>query len=167
MKFSLAFLILLAFDHVALSQTSIKQVKGDSTVKIKDWNQVAMMYGDNYWNDKADGIIRQIGKEEFEKVKAFSDYKKKPCQMTLFCEIKKDGAPKRMKLDSLHKKLSMLKAYKIATYPNVHKDGVVKMEVILRVPYEENKDWDGDAKWDTVYFTIDEDYVEGKRYKVM
>jgi hypothetical protein len=132
-------------------------VNGKRVVKVKDWQKKALFLRKDYWSLYRESLIPQIGKDEFEKVIRYSDVRSIPYQLTLykgFQKIPEDS------LALLSKKLDRLICYKIADLVYGGKEVGVKPAVLIRIPYEENKDWDPTAKWDNVYFIIPADQVE-------
>jgi hypothetical protein len=136
-----------------------------NTKWVSDWAHTIWLFPDDYWDKKSQEIIKQIGNAEFEKVKKFSHRDYIPCQLQQFCEDK-DGRPKK-NLDSLCKRKTELNVYKIATFMHHSNNGVLKGPyAVIRVPYEENKNWDPTAKWDTVYFVIEDKYIKEVTSKI-
>jgi hypothetical protein len=153
----------LFFLFVLLSCKGISQKRPEPSkaklVKVTDYGRLMFLLPEEYWENKAAQIERQIGVHEFEMVKKYSHRDNIPCEMQIFCEDK-NGNPKKS-LDSLKKKQSRLKVYHIATYTHIDNFGNNKGEYcILRVPYLENKNWDTNVTWDTVYFIIRKDVVK-------
>jgi hypothetical protein len=159
MKIQVFAISLLFFCLPSLSQTPEKKYDPSIRIRVTDWRQVAFMLTPNYWNDmKANEIRSQIGNEEFEKMKVYSDYLNIPCQFLIYCE-RRDGSAKK-EINVLGEKLSKLNAYRIAIFHHTNSKNKTFELAILRVPYSQNKDWDPEAKWDTVYFIIDNALVE-------
>jgi hypothetical protein len=105
------------------------------------------MYAKNYWSEaKKKQIVAQIGDHEYEKVKA-SDYRTIPCAMSPMC----GGGRKNS--DTLNAKMSKLVMYHIATFDHIT-NGHTEKNAVVRIPYEENSQWDLNATWDTVYFIL-------------
>lgn len=141
------------------AQNSTPLLEGKHRARVTNWKKGLILWvtRPNYWESKSSEIIRQIGNNEFEKVKAFSG-RNIPCQMQLFCEDV-DGKPKK-EINAFSRKLDRLVFYKIAEYATHEGEAGMKKNAILRVPYSENKDWDETASWDTVYLIVKNDYVE-------
>jgi hypothetical protein len=159
MKIKIAVLVCYFLNcFVSFAQRSAGNSNEPQQVRVSDFGRLIMLFPDNYWENKKNQIIKQIGIDEFQKVKTYSARENIPCQMQLFCEDK-DGSGKK-NLDSLKKKQEKLIVYKIATFRHIDKNGINRGEYcILRVPYNENKTWDNTALWDTVYFVIRKDVV--------
>ena len=122
--------------------------------EVKDWGQRSMIIVDEVWNNIKDQLIAQIGEEGYNDVRAHYDYKSIPEQMSVY------SAGKRKNLQELSSKLSTLKVFKIASYDHIFQGKNWGKYLILKCPYEENKNWDTTAKWDIVYFIIKEDFVK-------
>lgn len=119
--------------------------KKANQVKVKDWGKQFVAFPADYWEDeKADSIIKQIGKVEYDNF--IANYRKLPKEMQLF------GGGNMKRPTELYPKLDKLKMYHIATYRHLS-DGDMPI-AILKVPYDENKNWDPEVKWDTAYFVI-------------
>jgi hypothetical protein len=144
-------LLFVVFSAVAETPT----IDHDSSrpVRISDWARTIFIFPPQYWDkNKTDMITRQVGADEYEKIKTYSDYRNIPCQFLLFCEDR-DGSPLK-NMDTLRQRMNKLNAYRIATYFHTNNKNETVEWAILRVPYEKNKSWDPDAKWDTIYFAI-------------
>ncbi|SIO03200.1 hypothetical protein [Chitinophaga niabensis] len=137
-----------------LSFSTYAQVK----VRITDWTRKVAMFANGYWDNKwADEVIRQIGADEFDKVKMAAGKQIVPKEMrTIKSIVLKDTA-------GLFKHLNELNMYKIATYSSVGSTGKVFEMAILKVPYRGNEDWDANAKWDVLYFFIENRFVEERK----
>ncbi|SRR5258706_4414287 len=122
-------------------------------VHVKDWRQKSFMVTEDFWNSTKADIVKQIGEENFEKVKTFSTNKNVPVQL-----LQWDGH-KKVDLDEYCKRLSSLKVYRVAEFNEIWKDKDWGKYMILSVPNQELY-WDKTAKWDTVYFIIKADAVE-------
>lgn len=127
----------------------------NTEVKVSDWNKKIFLFPDDYWENKTEQIEKQIGKDEFNRVKIYSITKNVPDEMEIFSKGKlADTAV-------LNKALNQLHVYKIATYTHFSNDGINRGDyAILRVPYTENKTWNSNSKWDTVYFIIPVEYLK-------
>jgi len=123
-------------------------------VNVKDWGKVAMMIGDEIWNNAEGEIVSQIGTEEFAAVKKHYDYRSIPSAMSLA------NADNRKNVDKFYQKLSTLKIFKVATFNSVSGGKNWGKSVILKVPYEGNQEWDKNVKWDSLYIVINEEAVE-------
>jgi hypothetical protein len=129
-------------------------VKG-KLVRVKDWGSRALMIlSDNYFAATQDSIIFQVGQQEFDELKS---------------RCSSSGWPKGLYVSGLSEeedhafdqKLNGLKMYQIASYTHIYNGKTFDRHVILRVPYEENKNWDAGVKWaGNVYFLLKETDVE-------
>jgi hypothetical protein len=127
-------------------------------VRVGNWGSLTMKIGDATWSKIKDQIIHQVGEEKYQKIRSNYDYKSLPEQMSLF-----DGKKMRA-LDEFSKKLDNLKLmYKVATYDHISNGVNWGKRVILEVPYKGNEAWDSTAKWDTVYFLLDEAAVKEQK----
>jgi hypothetical protein len=151
---ALLFLYITSF-----SQTDGMKNDASKRIHVSDWRQVTFMFSPGYWEGKkVEELTSQLGRAEFEKVKIYSDHVNIPCQFLLFCENRDGSALKN--LDTLHMKLSKLNVYRVAIFHHTNYQNTTFKFALLHVPYLKNKDWDLDAKWDTVYFVIDNALVE-------
>ena len=142
-------LLILFISMLASAQVTSRSVNEDPYVKVKNWGEKLFLFPPNYWENKYEEIVAQIGADEFEKVKKFSYYQNIPSQMTIF-----DGR-KIVDTVTLYKKFDQLKVQHIATFTHFTRAGINRGKfAILRVPYKGNANWDTAAKWDTVYFVI-------------
>lgn len=158
MKKSIALIALFAVLTISNAQLN-QSSRDEKLVKIKDWMKTAFSLPEHFWEDnKKDELIKQIGVQEFEKVKIYSQRNFIPCQMQVFCEDL-DGSRKK-DINLLKKKMNSLKAYKIASYSHWYGGEYWGQYSIIKVPYINNKDWDSTAKWEVVYFIIPEKYTE-------
>jgi hypothetical protein len=144
---------LVFLSHFSFSQTQLSKYDSLKRVRVAGWSDMIFIFPPNYWDEKKrEYIIRQVGENEFEKMKLFSDYRNIPCPFLVFCEDR-DGSA-RKELDSLCAKFDKLNVYRIASYFHTDAKNQTVEWAILRVPYESNKEWDPDAKWDRVYFVV-------------
>jgi hypothetical protein len=155
MKKILVVLTTLLFSTLVYPQIHSKD--GMLVVKVKDWNKKLFMIHDTYWDNDAKEIISKIGEDEYNKVKVYSDYKTIPDQMSLMVNGTKANIP------VLYKNLDRLKMYKIATYRHINEEKEDRgVWAIIKVPYDENKEWDSKVKWEHLYFIIPDELVEVK-----
>ncbi len=129
-------------------------VKGN-LVKVKNWGSRALMIlSDNYFAATQDSIIFQVGQQEFDELKS---------------RCSASGWPKGLYVSGLSdeedaafdQKLNGLKMYQIAAYTHIYNGKKFDRHVILRVPYEENENWNQEVKWmGNVYFLLKEADVE-------
>lgn len=153
MKRIVVFYSMILFSMIVYAQSPLKATT--PLIKVKNWDKKLYMIQDTYWDNDAKEIIGQIGEEEFNKVKAYSDYRTIPDQMALMVNGRKADFP------MLYKNMDRLKMYKIAKYRHINENHDDKgLWAIVRVPYSENKEWDAKAQWNTVYFIIPDELVE-------
>ena len=154
MKKILTLSIVILISVSCFAQTSNAGVKKGTLVTVRNWKERIIILPAKYWDDKGDEIIGQIGAHEFENVKKYQLMDNIPRQMLARNE---EGYGK---FKNVWEKLATLKVYKIATYTHINIYGQnTGQYCILRVPYQENKDWDTTAKWDTVYLLIAKEEV--------
>lgn len=129
-------------------------VKGN-LVKVKDWGSRALMIlSDNYFAATQDSIIFQVGQQEFDELKSRCSASGWPKGLYVSGVSDEEAA-------AFYKKLNGLKMYQIAAYTHVYNGMTFDRQVILRIPYEENKGWDPEVKWvGNVYFILKESDVE-------
>lgn len=120
--------------------------------KVTNWGMRGLMFTETFYNETKDSIIAQIGIDEFEKVKVYCSVLKWPSSMQ-----PKFGRMNAEEQKTMGDRLDKLHMYKIAAYQHYYDGKKMERFSILRVPYEENKNWDSTAKWDTVYFVVQEE----------
>ena len=136
----------------ATAQESHFPVKGKQT-EVLDWGSLSIIIGNAFFDATRDSIIHQIGPDEFEEMKT---------------RCTQAGWPKGLYLSSLdeeedkahEEKMNRLKKYRIATYTHIYNNMIFDRYVILRVPFEENRDWDPGIQWSgNIYFLLKENDV--------
>ncbi|MEO7924516.1 MAG: hypothetical protein ABIR30_12620 [Chitinophagaceae bacterium] len=122
---------------------------------VTHWGSRAIiLLSDNYFLETKDSIIAQIGQEEFDNMK--NKCSKNGWPDGLYSSDLSEEEDR--KFDSL---LNNLKMYSIASYTHIYYGTRFDRYVILRVPYEENKEWNANVKWDwNVYFLLKEKDVQ-------
>lgn len=120
------------------------------------WGSKLMFLGQGFWDRNKDKITNVVGNEEYERIKNNSSDKSYPkgSQLNMFDaeKLSKRYFPEYIK------KLSELVMYKIGIFNDINSGELA----ILRVPYQENKNWDlpNAPKWDTVYFIVDNKFTQ-------
>jgi hypothetical protein len=152
---TITLLILVLYSH---AQTPQGPANSGRRVRVKDWGRAIFIFPPNYWNNKEEAIINQIGDKEFQKMKMYSDSRNIPCQFLMFCEDR-DGNPLK-NLDTLGQRLGQLNIYRIATFSHTDSKNNTHEWAILRIPYNENRNWDPAVKWDSLYFVMRADVTE-------
>jgi len=129
-------------------------VKGN-LVKVKDWGSRALMLlSDNYFSATQDSVIFQVGQQEFDELKSRCSANGWPRGLYVSGLTEEEDA-------TFDQKLNGLKMYQIASYTHIYNGKTFDRYVILRVPYEENKNWDTEVKWTgNIYFLLKEKDVE-------
>jgi hypothetical protein len=127
--------------------------KSSSWAEVKDWAQASVVIVDDVWANIKQQIISQVGEDGYNEIRSHYDYKSIPPQMSVY------GGGKKKDLKELSAKLSSLKVYKVASYDHIFQGKDWGKYIILKCPYEENKNWDTTAKWYVVYFILKSDYV--------
>lgn len=149
------FVLLLMAGYYCNAQNGSYNGSLNERVRITKWGQKVFGFPDNYWNNKwSEEIIEKIGEEEFEKAKSSLKGYDLPVEMSMISGIK------MVDTAALYKRMDRLKMYRIATYTQGGEGGKIFEMAILRVPYEDNKEWEGNAKWGVLYFFIENKYVE-------
>lgn len=119
-------------------------------VDVVDWGSLSIWIGNDFFNATRDSIVAQIGDEEFEWMKDHCTSRNWPKGM-YDSSLDEEEDKKHME------KLNRLKKYKIASFQHIYNGMIFERYVILRVPYEDNKDWDPLVKWErSVYFLLNE-----------
>jgi len=143
--------VLVGLSMHAFSQTSFP-VKGE-LVKVKDWDSRSIIQFENFFDATQGSIIAQVGKEEFDNLKSRCTNAGWPVGIYRPDLTNEEDEA----FDSLLNKLRM---YKIAAYTHIYNGKTFDRYVILRVPYDENKNWDTNVKWEgNIYFLLKEDDV--------
>ncbi|MEO6613469.1 MAG: hypothetical protein ABIT05_15845 [Chitinophagaceae bacterium] len=158
MKNIFFFAILVCTGIVSFAQPAntgnLFPVKGQ-LVKVTDWGSRSIyILSGNFFLETKDSIVAQVGEQEFDEMKgkcSSGDWPKGLYKSDLSEE--EDKA-----FDVL---LNKLKMYRIAVYTHIYNGITFERYVILRVPYEENKNWDNSVQWEgNVYFLLKEKDVE-------
>lgn len=156
MKKILNVLSFLVISVLVLAQSSEKKESLAIPVRITNWGDRGRLIAENFFTETKDSIISQIGSEEFEKVKKYSSVFSWPKSLQGKIWYKSDSLMKK----EFHRKLDKLKVYQIANYCHYWEGSKDSRFSIIRVPYSDNMDWDKEAKWDTVYFIVQERSVK-------
>jgi hypothetical protein len=107
-------------------------------VQVQEWGSLSMIVMGNYFKETKADIVKQIGQAEFDEMIKHCDSGGWPAQM--------DGAENER---------NKLKMYQIAAYTHKYNGNTFEPTVILRVPFDENKDWMPDVKWEgNIYFIL-------------
>lgn len=144
----------LSVSNTYAQRNGESQEKKYPLAKVKDWGKKSMSFADNFWDNKKDQIVMQIGEAEYEKMLRNSDWRKIPGQMSIW------NGKKKTEPAVLYPKLDKLNVFQIASFNHVYQGKDFGKFVILRCPFEENKNWDSTATWDTVYFIVEEAGME-------
>jgi hypothetical protein len=159
MKIQILFIILLAI----ISQSHAQSAKDTSTkyplVHVKDWSQKSFLFSEDFWDNKRDELVKQVGQDGFEKIKTYSNYRHIPSQMSVF-----DGK-KKIDPQELYKRLDSLKVYKYATFKHIYQGKDWGEYVVLMVPYKGNANWNSLARWDTIFLILPAEAIEEIHYK--
>ncbi len=142
-----------AFGQSANTSASFP-VKGQ-LVKVTDWGSRSIyILSGNFFLETKDSIVAQVGEEEFNEIRdkcSSGDWPKGLYKPDLSDEEDK----------AFDDRLNKLKMYRIATFTHIYNGITFERHVILRVPYEENKNWDKSVQWEgNVYFLLKEIDVE-------
>jgi hypothetical protein len=112
-------------------------VKG-SPVQVLEWGSLSMMVMGNYFKETKSDIVAQIGQKEFD-------------EMIKHCDS--NGWPEQIAEAEVER--GKLRMYQIASYTHKYNGKTFAPTVILRVPYDENKDWMSGVKWEgNIYFIL-------------
>ena len=124
-------------------------------VTVRDWGSRALMIlSDNYFSATRDSIIYQVGDQEFEEIS-------RRCAANGWPDGLYSPGSDDQDEKTFDEKLNRLKMYRIAAYTHIYNGKTFDRYVILRVPFEENKDWDVNVRWSgNVYFLLKESDVE-------
>lgn len=123
-------------------------------VQVTEWKKTAFYIDNHFWNTAKDDLIKQLGVEGFEKAMKFSKAENMPKEMHLML----DGTTMRSR-EEFWAKMSTLKTYVAARVKREQGNGNANTKVLMMAPYSDNKNWDTNVKWDTVYFLVREEFV--------
>lgn len=119
-------------------------VKGE-LVKVTAWGGLSVYIMGTFFNETKGDIIAKIGEQEFNVMKERCSEK---------------GWPEGFYDSENSEERDGLKIYRIATYTHKFNGKSFQQYAILRVPYEENKDWKPGVKWEgNMYFLIPNEAV--------
>lgn len=128
--------------------------KAPEAVQVTEWKKTAFMISDHFWNTAKDDLIKQLGAEGYEKAIKYSKPEYMPKEMHLML----DGTHMRSR-EEYWAKMSTLKTFVAARVKREQENGSANTKVLMMAPYSDNKNWDTNVKWDTVYFLVREEYV--------
>lgn len=133
---------------------SQKNTKTPEPVQVREWKNTAFFISDHFWNTAKDDLIKQLGVEGYEKAMKFSRAENMPKEMHLML----DGTHMKSR-EEFWAKMSTLKTFVAARVKREQENGGTNTKVLMMAPYADNKNWDTNVKWDTVYFLVKEEYV--------
>jgi hypothetical protein len=149
-------IILLLFNIGSVTGQNKTIKENHPLMKVTDWNKRCVVFNPDCWAMEEQAILKQITSEEYDRMLKFGIMPAWPKQVWISPYISKDTIRAR----ECYEKLNRLKMYKIATFEHFTKDGRSWGNmVILKIPYQENQDWDQEAKWDIIYFIFPESAV--------
>lgn len=128
--------------------------KTPERVQVTEWKKTAFYIDNRFWNTAKDDLIKQLGVEGYEKAMKFSKAENMPKEMHLML----DGTTMRSR-EEFWAKMSTLKTFVAARVKREQENGSTNTKVLMMAPYSDNKSWDTNVKWDTVYFLVREEYV--------
>lgn len=133
-----------------------KMVNQPAQVMITDWKEVGLFQNPQVFIENKDSIVAQIGEAEFEKFKEFGNNGGWPDSIAYDITRRRDSLYMR----HYYAQLNKLKMYKIASYVQVLNGEKHARHAILCVPYDKNKNWNKNVRWDTIYFVIIDSFVK-------
>lgn len=137
----------------AYSQDRTFPVKGRSAEVLK-WGSLSIIIGSSFFDATQDSIISKIGISEFEEMKEKCSTAGWP---EGFYQFGLDEVADSMR----ELKMGRLKMYGIGSYRHIYNGQLFERYIIIRVPYEENKNWDPEIKWEgNIYFLLKENDVK-------
>lgn len=138
-------LLLLGIMASAQKAPSKFPVKGEP-VKVTAWGGLSVYIMGTFFNETKGDIIAKIGEQEFNIMKERCTEK---------------GWPEGFYDSENEAERNGLKMYRIATYTHKFNGKSFQQYAILRIPYEDNKSWKPEVKWEgSLYFLIPNDAVE-------
>lgn len=123
-------------------------------VQVTEWKKTAFIISDHFWNTAKNDLISQLGVEGYEKAMKFSKPENMPKEMHLML----DGTHMRS-TEEYWAKMNTLKTFVAARVKREQGNSNANTKVLMMAPYADNKNWDPNVKWDTVYFLVREEYV--------
>ncbi len=151
----IALICIMASSH-AQSKDNATQIREYPSVQVLDWSQRGIVQSGNFFDETYDQIIKQIGKEEFEKVKKYGNVHGWPEKLKTNLFDQTDTASTRFISENFKK----LHVYKIATYTHYLEGKDWGRYVILKAPYRENDFLESTGNWDAIYFIMEEKYTK-------
>ncbi|MBL0069391.1 MAG: hypothetical protein IPP39_13155 [Chitinophagaceae bacterium] len=153
-----AILIFLIFLNFSVNAQSVPgpatyPVKG-LLMSVKDWGSRSIMILNAFFEETKDSIISQIGEEEFDEMKS-------NCSSSGWPQgVYSSGMSDEDEV-AFDRKLNELKMYRIASYTHKYNGKIFDRYVIVRVPFEENKNWNPSIQWKgNIYFLLKEKDIE-------
>jgi hypothetical protein len=120
-------------------------VKGE-LVKVTSWGGLSVYIMGTFFNETKADIIAKIGEQEFNIMKDRCTEK---------------GWPEGFYDSENEEERNSLKMHRIAIYTHKFNGKSFNEYAILRIPYEENKSWKPEVKWEgNLYFLIPNEAVE-------
>ena len=145
-------IFVLMFSLKGFSQDAIK--KKAEPVQVAEWKKTAFMISDHFWNSAKDDLIKQLGVDGYQKAMKFSKPENMPREMHLMLD-----ATHMKSREEFWAKMGTLKTYVAARVKREQNNQNANTKILMMATYSDNKDWDRNVKWDTVYFLVREEYV--------
>lgn len=152
-------LLLVTAGCYSYAQNSLEAKKKKDKVYITNWGRKLFGLLPGFWEGVwVNDIQKQVGELEFQKIKELTLKGRIPAPPEMSVLINNGTGIADTAV--LYKNLSRLNMYRIASFTQINTKGTRFEMAILTVPYEENKDWDKNVKWDSLYFFIQNKYVK-------
>ncbi len=146
-------LVALFFSVSNIEAQSPKYPVKGTPVDVVRWGSLSVIIMKGFFNETKDSIIESIGKAEFDEMQFKCSSSGWPVTFYKFGMGDEEDT-------AFEKKLMTLKKYRIAGFQHVYNGIPYERYTIVRVPYDENKDWDPSLQWEgNIYFLLNESDV--------
>ncbi len=143
---------------ILLTALYAKSQQQPPLAEVTNWKLTAAVLTPRWWPHVKDKVKDQLTPEDFNRLATYNPWESKPPQMSWHHSVylaKGDSA-------GFIRKMNELKCYLIASYTNTLDSTKRSDQVILKIPYEENRHWNDSVKWDVVYVVVPGEYVRMK-----
>ena len=128
-------------------------VKGHLS-QVTEWGSLSLWIGKDFFAATKDSVISQIGEDEFNEMMYRCSTAGWPAGF--YKSGMSDAEDK-----TFEEKLGTLRMYKIASFRHIYNGVVYDRYSILRIPFDENENWDPAFKWNgNIYFLIKEEALK-------
>jgi hypothetical protein len=126
--------------------TAVPVLKGPApgdSVKPTSYGGVGVFITPSYFKETEKGLIKKIGAAKLEDVKA-------KCSSSGWPEgfFAVDYSASEEEQQKTYQKMNELKMYALTTYTHIYNGRKFGEIMIVQIPYEENKNWKPEMKWE-------------------